>query len=54
MSEKKKQIIKEVGKLLSKMSEEEKMYLVGFLEGFAAMVGVSEQGNNPKEIGRLT
>ena len=52
MPEKKKRIIEEFGMLLPEMSETEKTYLMGFLEGFAAMIGVSEQGNEPKYAGK--
>lgn len=36
MSEKKKEILAVIGKELPGMSETEKSYLIGFLEGFAA------------------
>lgn len=36
MSEKKKEILEVIGKELPGMSETEKSYLIGFLEGFAA------------------
>lgn len=36
MSEKKKEILTAIGKALPGMSETEKSYLIGFIEGFAA------------------
>ena len=52
MPEKKNRIIEEFGNLLPGMSETEKTYLMGFLEGFAAMAGVSKQDNEPKQAGK--
>lgn len=37
MSEKKNEIVAAIGKELPNMTENQKTYLMGFLEGFAAM-----------------
>ena len=42
MSEKKVNVIEEINRKLLNMNEQEKSYLMGFLEGFAAMAGVGE------------
>ena len=39
MSEKKVNVIEEINRKLLNMNEQEKSYLMGFLEGFAALVG---------------
>lgn len=48
MSEKKETIIETIGKLLPSMTEKEKTYLMGFLEGVAAIVGT----NRPAAVER--
>jgi len=40
MSDKKVNIIEEINQALLSMNDKEKSYLMGFLEGFAALVGV--------------
>ena len=40
MPEKKVNVIEEINRKLLNMNEQEKSYLMGFLEGFAALVGV--------------
>ncbi|MBD5169352.1 MAG: hypothetical protein HDT20_04435 [Oscillibacter sp.] len=40
MPEKKMNVIEEINRKLLNMNEQEKSYLMGFLEGFAALVGV--------------
>ena len=39
MPEKKAQVVGEIGKELSGMTKQQRAYLIGFLEGFAANVG---------------
>ena len=39
MFEKKVNVIEEINRKLLNMNEQEKSYLMGFLEGFAALVG---------------
>lgn len=41
MTEKKNEILAAIGKELPNMTESEKTYLMGFLEGFAAFVGAA-------------
>lgn len=41
MTEKKNEILEAIGKELPRMTESEKTYLMGFLEGFAAVVGAA-------------
>lgn len=38
MTEKKNEIVAVIGKALPDMTQDEKTYLMGFLEGFAALV----------------
>lgn len=40
MPEQKENVIEEINRKLLNMNEREKSYLMGFLEGFAALVGV--------------
>ena len=49
MSEKKVNVIEEINRKLLNMNEQEKSYLMGFLEGFAAMVGVGDAGRQSRE-----
>lgn len=42
MSEKKETIIETIGKMLPSMTEEEKIYLMSFLEGSAAIVRTNQ------------
>lgn len=42
MSEKKETIIETIGKTLPNMTEKEKTYLMGYLEGIAAIVGTNQ------------
>lgn len=49
MSEKEKKILESLGKTISKMTEEEKSYLMGFGEGMAFRVGLDENHDNAEE-----
>ena len=49
MSEKKVNVIEEINRKLLNMNEQEKSYLMGFLEGFAAMAGVGDAGRQSRE-----
>lgn len=41
MLERKVNVIEEINRTLAGMDEQEKSYLMGFLEGFSAMAGIS-------------
>lgn len=42
MSEKKKEIVTTLGKELPKMTEKQKIYLMGYLEGYSAGTGAEK------------
>lgn len=49
MSEKEKKIFETFGETISKMTEEEKSYLIGFGEGMAFRIGLDEKADNVEE-----
>lgn len=52
MLERKVNVIEELNRTLAGMDEQEKSYLMGFLEGFAAMAGIGSVQTGGESVGQ--
>lgn len=52
MLERKVNVIEEINRTLAGMDQQEKSYLMGFLEGFAAMAGIGSVQTGGESVGQ--